>query len=572
MSLLQMSLSAGLLIIVIVIMRAVALNKLPKTAFLILWGIVLIRLLVPISIPMQFSIHSVVMGLAETVWSNSTSAYSETPPIAANIPVFSENSQINTPPEILPHVSEIPQQARVPNMSSLTVVWLVGMLGLFIFFAVAYFKQHRILRFAAHIRNDSLSDWLKQHRLWRQIAILQSDRITTPFTVGIIRPRIILPKNMDMHDTQLLHHVLLHEYFHIKRFDAFWKILMVLALCIHWFNPLVWVMFVRANRDLELTCDELVLRYLGAETKTAYAYSIISMAEQRSKFASLYNGFSKDAVEERIISIMKIKKSSVAGIILSIILICVLTFGAIATFAGNTDMEYYNTDQVFDLNMENYDVQEIRVDDEENSIITVAPDLPMQDPFSAINGAMVIDIESTVEQAHVAEPGYFNAQNEEIVTPQSPFIIARTLEEVRAIIALEDGSIPITDVDVPEIRSRQADGIIITEQCLYEALDVLNYAYAQDGHPIRNLTTPWVEMSPTFDEMDDFMRILIYRSHLLSIASRYLEIDVNGFSQEEHDRVREKAEQLLDLYDGEWPSDESTRGAVQRLFGTIDSY
>jgi len=572
MNLFQMSLSAGLLIMAIVIIRRVALNKLPKTAFLILWGIVLIRLLVPISIPMQFSIYSVVIGFAETVLSDSTFIYREDPTMAVNMPVFSEHLQIITSSEILPHVNEVPQQVRGFNMPSLTVIWLVGMFCSFIFFAIVYFKHHRVLGFVTCVSNDFLSDWLKQHRLLRQITILQSGRITTPLAVGIIKPRIILPKNMDMSDTQLLHHVLLHEYFHIKRFDALWKIIMVCALCIHWFNPLVWVMFVRANRELELTCDELVLHHFGVEAKIAYAHSIISMAEQRSRFASLYNGFSKNAAEERIISIMKIKKSSVAGIILSIILICVLTFGAIATFAGNTDMEYYNTDQVSDLNMENYGVQEIRVDDEENSIITVTPDLPMQDPLSAINGAMVIDIESTVEQAHVAESGYFNAQNEEIVTPQSPFIIARTLEEVRAIIALQDGSIPITDVDVPEIRNRQADGIIITEQCLYEAFDVLNYAYAQDGYPIRNLATPWVRMSPTFDEMDYFMRVAVYRGHLLGVALRDLEIDVNELSEEEHDRVRAEARRLIDLYDGEWPSDESTREAVQSLFGTIDSY
>ena len=97
----------------------------------------------------------------------------------------------------------------------------------------------------------------------------------------------------------------MHEYVHIQRWDALWKLLFALALCIHWFNPLVWLMFVLANRDLELTCDERVIRHFGAGTKQNYAHSLIRMAEQRSKFAPLYSGFSKHVAAERIESIMK---------------------------------------------------------------------------------------------------------------------------------------------------------------------------------------------------------------------------------------------------------------------------
>jgi len=92
---------------------------------------------------------------------------------------------------------------------------------------------------------------------------MQSDRITTPVAVGIIKPWIILPKFMDLNDTQLLRYVFTHEYYHIRRFDALWKMIFVFALCIHWFNPMVWVMFILACRDIELTCDEMVIRHFG---------------------------------------------------------------------------------------------------------------------------------------------------------------------------------------------------------------------------------------------------------------------------------------------------------------------
>jgi len=94
-----------------------------------------------------------------------------------------------------------------------------------------------------------------------------------------------------------------------------------------------WVMFILANRDLEITCDETVLRRFGAETKTAYAYSIIGMAEQRSKFASLHNSFSKNAAVERIESIMKLKKSSFFSMLLAFVLVATLSIGALTVFA-----------------------------------------------------------------------------------------------------------------------------------------------------------------------------------------------------------------------------------------------
>ena len=183
------------------------------------------------------------------------------------------------------------------------------------FFSVVYLKSRRDLQFAMRIQDsDFLDNWLSAHKLLRPIMILQSDMIQTPIAAGIFKPRIILPKSMDLNDEQLLHYVLRHEYYHIKRFDALWKLLLVLALCVHWFNPLVWVMFVLANRDLELTCDEKVVRYFGAGTRADYAYALIHMAEKRGKFVSLYSGFSKNAAEERIESIMKMKKMTFAGI------------------------------------------------------------------------------------------------------------------------------------------------------------------------------------------------------------------------------------------------------------------
>ena len=349
MNLLQMSISAGLLVIAIVLIRAVALNRLPKTAFLILWCAALFRLLVPVVIPARFSFYSAFRGIISSL----------TLPGGA-IPMVTENAAPMGETVIwgIFPVDGVTQE-QVFSLPMATIIWLVGMAALFIFFAVIYFKNHQRLRFATLIRdNDFLDEWLASNRQLRPIAIMQSDRIISPIAVGILKPRIILPKCMDMTNHQLLSHVLTHEYYHIRRFDAVWKILLVCAVCIHWFNPLVWIMFVLASRDLELTCDEMVIRRLGAEQKAAYAYAIISMAELRSSYASLYNGFSKNAAKERIESIMKMKRKSIVSLVITCAMIVTLTVGTLTAFA--TEGQYdERTLQPFpagrDFHLENYE-------------------------------------------------------------------------------------------------------------------------------------------------------------------------------------------------------------------------
>ena len=330
MSLMQMSISAALLITATVLIRVIGLNKLPKTTFLILWGAVIIRLLVPVSIPGQFSFYSAVRNIINTV---------EPMPVTESVLTIDDRVIQETRNFVEPAA-----QGYITSITPFTIIWFIGMFVAFIFFVIIYFKSHRNLRFATLISdNDFLNEWQKSHRLMRSIAIMQSDKIKTPVAVGLIKPKIILPKCINMNDTQLLDHVLLHEYCHIKRFDALWKILMVVALCVHWFNPFVWIMFILANRDLELTCDEMVLHHFGTETKTAYAYSIIGMAEQKNKFASFYNGFSKNAAVERIESIMKLKKSSFLSRMLAFMLVVTLSIGALTVFAESPQTSTENT-------------------------------------------------------------------------------------------------------------------------------------------------------------------------------------------------------------------------------------
>lgn len=138
---------------------------------------------------------------------------------------------------------------------------------------------------------------------------------------GIFRPVILMPKNTDWENGRQLQYVLAHELVHIRCFDGALKLIMVLALCIHWFNPLVWIMYMLFNRDIELSCDESVIRLFGENARSSYAFTLINMEEKKSGILPLCNNFSRNAIEERIVSIMKTKRVTVGAVFAGILII-----------------------------------------------------------------------------------------------------------------------------------------------------------------------------------------------------------------------------------------------------------
>lgn len=323
MSLLQMSFSGAILILVIVVIRALAINKLPKKTFLALWGIALFRLLIPFTVPASFSVYSLMKYFAPTHSLSEEISKGNVEPI---IP-FRNVAAIPT----------APVDGKIQNSISLwVIIWLSGMLICAVVFTVSYFKCHKEFKTSLPVRNEYTQKWINEHQILRTIEIRQSDRISTPLTYGVFHPVILLPKTVDRIDRKSLDYILAHEYVHIRRFDTVTKLIATFALCLHWFNPGVWVMYVLANRDIELSCDEAVIRLFGESTRSSYAMAIIQMAEVKSGITPLCSNFSKNAIEERIVAIMKFKKSSFIALALACAL--VLTVGAtFATSANATE-------------------------------------------------------------------------------------------------------------------------------------------------------------------------------------------------------------------------------------------
>lgn len=190
------------------------------------------------------------------------------------------------------------------------------------------------------VKNSYAEKWLSDHRIRRSISIRQSDRILTPLTYGIFRPVILMPKNTDWEKEDSLQYILAHEYVHIRRFDAAAKLILIAALCIHWFNPAVWLMYILANRDIELSCDETVIRLFGEKERAAYARTLISMEEEKSGFMPLCNNFGKDAIEERITAVMKTKKMTLGAVFV----IIVLVIAVVTLFATSAEEENVSDD------------------------------------------------------------------------------------------------------------------------------------------------------------------------------------------------------------------------------------
>lgn len=316
MSLLQMSFTGGILILAVIVIRALAINMLPKKAFNALWWISVVRLMIPFSIPSAFSVYSLMGSHAPGNGSQAIRV----------LPIGASGQAASMPDSITNAVS------------TWTVVWAAGVLVCAVFFSLAYWKCRKEFQTSIPVGNDFTENWLSVHQQGRRISIRQSGRFSAPLTYGVLHPMILMPTSTKWENTDSLAYVLAHEYVHIRRFDSIRKLVLIVVLCVHWFNPLVWVMYILANRDIELSCDEAVVRFFGENTKAAYARALISMEETRSGLTPLCSSFSKNAIEERITAIMKIKKTTVFSLVLAGFIV-VGTATAFATSANAQQAE-----------------------------------------------------------------------------------------------------------------------------------------------------------------------------------------------------------------------------------------
>ena len=312
--LLNMSLTASVAIVLVILLR-LALKKAPKVFSYALWGIVLFRLLCPISIGSSISVFNFIDTPAEDYgYISSVIEY-----VPADI-VHTENPSVVLP---VPGVSEVINDALPQGQEQLradplegrtfvaTVIWMMGVLAMGIYSIVSYLKLRFKLRVAIPLREN----------------IFIADDIKSPFVVGLIRPRIYLPCNLSEKEQE---YIILHEKHHTKRLDHVMKALAFIALAIHWFNPLVWVAFILAGKDMEMSCDEAVIRKVGSHVRADYSASLLTLATGRRIIAGTPLAFGEGDTKGRIHNLAKWKKPARWIVILSVVLclilaVCLLT-------------------------------------------------------------------------------------------------------------------------------------------------------------------------------------------------------------------------------------------------------
>lgn len=310
MKLIEMSVSASCLILILAVLRTLLLHQVLKRTFVVLWDMVLLRLLLPVTLPdirpalSSPSTASPVRQITQTI--------SETVASTANgITVL------------------LPQAETARSFPWPLLLWAGGAAVCAALFLAGHWKNSRGYQASLPMEDPFSDAWLQAQCFRRPVRIRQSDQIGTPLTYGILHPVILLPKQLTA-DWKALTCILLHEGTHIRRFDTLRKWLLATAVCLHWFNPLVWLLYILASRDMELACDEAVLHQLGPESRRTYANVLIDLETRRSGLSPLVAGFSRRPTEERITAIMKMKKKTAFTLILT----AVLVLGTVTVLVG----------------------------------------------------------------------------------------------------------------------------------------------------------------------------------------------------------------------------------------------
>ena len=306
----NMSISASWLVLAVLILRFV-LKKAPKWINVLLWGIVAIRLICPFSFESTLSL----IPSAETIPLNI--GMDTTPTINSGI------SAINNAVNPIISQSNTPMAGASVNLLQITIgiyeyIWIFGMIALALYTAISYWRLHRKVDTAVRYKDN----------------IFQSENVSFPFVLGIIKPRIYLPFKMNGQD---LEHVVAHEHAHIRRKDHWWKPFGFLLLTIHWFNPLMWMAYVLLCRDIELACDEKVIKELGNEQRGDYTQALVACSVNRRMIAACPLTFGEVGVKERVKSVMNYKKPAFWVIIIAVI-VCV---GVAVCFLTNPKQDSY---------------------------------------------------------------------------------------------------------------------------------------------------------------------------------------------------------------------------------------
>lgn len=306
---LNMSIIGATMIMVLLLIRGTVGKRIPKKFTYPLWAIVFFRLIIPVSLSSKWSIMNVIdtyrIKLVTIPRSHlETLSYTNTIQLADSyFPISYKTHFVST----------------FFNIAGM--VWIIGMilmlLGAFVIYKMTTLRMKTAIRTKEH--EKLCEGCMKQLNMMGKVAIFEAGFIQSPLVVGVIRPRIIVPKAISEDEMQ---YVLLHELSHIKRKDQLWKLMTILAVCIHWFNPLVWLFLYLFDCDMEMACDENVLQNIHHNQRKKYAMTLTQLASKQ-QFA--FTAFGSTAVKARIMNIVHYKRLPLFMIIVTTLLCIIIT-------------------------------------------------------------------------------------------------------------------------------------------------------------------------------------------------------------------------------------------------------
>ena len=326
-----MAFYGSIMIILVLLMRGLLKNKLPKFVFPVIWGVILLRLLIPFSLssPLTLKVPALVSMLptvsmvayaeeSTTVVQDLTEDASAVPGISQQLDAVMLQTTENSAGVTYSYagnngISYLNWRFLLPAL------YFLGLIVTAIVLAIQKYQYSRKLKNRLLVEHNETINSILREMGMGEILVFTSDSIASPMVCGLLRPVIFLPTRMDFGDATLLRNILTHEATHIKRRDNWVKAVMLTALCVHWFNPLVWIMAKCLSSDLESACDAAVLKRYDEEQRKGYAFSLLAMAITGNRTTLLYSAFSKTEVEKRIKNVISYKKASVLVLAISIL-------------------------------------------------------------------------------------------------------------------------------------------------------------------------------------------------------------------------------------------------------------
>lgn len=277
---LRMSLTAAAVILCILPVRLL-LRRAPAVWRYALWAVVLFRLLCPVTVTADFAVlpSDLHTGAVVHEWRGEI-------PSARPVPAAPPPAEAPADPSALPMTAPSAAPSAADPLSVFSTIWLVGVLSMLTHSAISLARLRRSLADAVHLRGS----------------IFCSRRTGTPFVLGVLRPKIYLPAVLSPAEQE---YIVLHEQFHIRNGDHILRLLAFFALCLHWFDPLVWLAFALSGRDMEMRCDEAVLGRLGADIRADYSQSLLSLATGRRLPAGTPLAFGAGDTKRRIRNVLR---------------------------------------------------------------------------------------------------------------------------------------------------------------------------------------------------------------------------------------------------------------------------